>query len=304
VLSATKVRVLAPWQEKLTLGPGDTFDISLYGHPETARPTTIAPDGRINYLEAKDFEASGLTIDELRVKLEGVLAQYHLAPRAVIVPTAFVSKKYFVLGSVNGRGVYPLDRPTTVIEAIARARGFVTAGPLRNPGSAVDFAHAFLVRRDPDGSFHREPIDFEGLFSRGELQHNRLLAPGDYLYFPPAGLQEIYVFGEVALPGVLPFTTDLSVIRAIAARGGYTEAAFRQKILVVRGSLQSPETFSIDSAKVLRGTTTDFALQPGDIVYVSRKPWAKAEEILQAAASDFARAAVTGWTGETIGVIR
>ncbi len=303
-LSATKFRALDRWQERLTVGPGDSFEVSLYGHPETVRPTTIAPDGRISYLESKDFEATGLTIDELRVKLEGVLAQYHLSPRVIVVPTALVSKKYFVFGNVTGRGVYPLDRPITVVEAIARARGFASTGLQRSPSSAVNFSHAFLVRRDADGAYHREPVDFEGLFSRGELQHNRLLAPDDYLYFPPAGLQEIYVFGEVTLPGVVPFSADMSVIRAIASRGGYTDAAFRQKILVVRGSLQSPETIVIDSAKVLKAAASDLALQPGDIVYVSRKPWAKAEEVFQAAASDFARAAVVGWTGKNVGVIK
>ena len=123
------------------------------------------------------------------------------------------------------------------------------------------------------------------------------------MYFPPLGLEEVYVLGEVRGTGPLPYTKDLTVLGTIAGRGGFTEAAFKEKILVVRGSLQHPETFVVNMADVLRGVGKDFALKPRDIVYVSRKPWAKAEELLEAASSDFVRAVVTTWTGRQIGPI-
>jgi protein involved in polysaccharide export with SLBB domain len=319
-LSATKAPSLAPWQQKLTLGPGDAFDISLYGQPDSARPgVTIGPDGRFSYLQALDVVAAGQTVDELRGNLETVLMKFHLAPRVVIVPTAFHSKKYYVLGNVNARGAFPLDKPTTIVEAIARAKGFVNGDQHRSSFNLADLAHAFLVRRQPDGSFARESVDFEGLFNRGELQHNKLLAPDDYMYFPPAGLEQVYVLGEVGGPsatvssgvgssgstsagsaGTVPYTKNLTVLGAIAGKGGFTDAAFREKILVVRGSLEHPETFVIDVAKTLRAVTPDFVLQPRDIIYVSRKPWAKAEELLKSASSDFVRAAVTTWTGREV----
>ena len=297
-LSATKAPTLSPWQEKLTLGPGDVFDVSLYGQPDSARSgMTIGPDGRISYLQAVDILASGLTVDELRTKLEGVLTKFHLAPRVIVVPTAFHSKKYFVLGNVNQKGVFTLDKPVTVVEAVARAKGFMVAGAQRSSFRQADLAHAFLVRRQPSGGFERERVDFDGLFNRGELQNNQLLAPDDYLYFPPLGLEEVYVLGEVRGAGILPYTKDLTVLGAIAGRGGLTPAAFKQKILVVRGSLERPETFIVNFASILRAETPDFRLQPRDIVFVSKKPWAKAEELLEAAVSDFARAAATTWIG-------
>jgi protein involved in polysaccharide export with SLBB domain len=193
-----------------------------------------------------------------------------------------------------------LDKPTTIVEAIAKARGFVTAGQHRSSFTLTDLSQAFLVRRQPDGSFARESVDFESLFQRGELQNNRLLAPDDYLYFPPTGLEEVYVLGEVRGAGPLPYTKSLTVLGAIAGKGGFTEGAFRQRILVVRGSLQHPETFVVNVSEMLIAATPDFALRPRDIVYVSRKPWAKAEELLEAAASDFVRAVVVSWTAQNI----
>ncbi len=298
----SKTPVLDPWQQRLTLGPGDTVDVSLYGQPETLRAgLTIAPDGRFSYLQATDFIATGLTVDELRNKLEDVLGKFHLSPRVVVVPQSFRSKKYYVLGNVAQRGVFPLDRPTTVLEAVARARGFVATGQQRSSYNLADLGHSFLMRRRADGTFSREPVDFEGLFLRGELQHNKFLAPDDYLYFPPLGVEEVYVLGEARGVGVVPFVPNLTALAAIAQKGGFSENAFRQKILIVRGSLERPETFVIDLQETLRAQALDFVLQPRDIVYVHRQPWTKAEELLEGASSDFVRAIAITWAGENIG---
>ncbi|HWN96224.1 MAG TPA: polysaccharide biosynthesis/export family protein, partial [Methylomirabilota bacterium] len=299
-LSASKGPMLAPWQEKLTLGAGDVFQISLYGQADSTRDVVVGPDGQFSYLQALDVKATGLTVDELRGHLETTLMKFHLAPRVVLIPGSFQSKRYYILGNVVGRGAHLLDKPTTVVEAIAKAKGFVTAGAQRSSFTLTDFSQAFLARRQADGSFVREPVDFEALFQRGDLENNKLLAPEDYLYFPPTALQEVYVLGEVRGAGQVPYTKNLGVIGAIAGRGGFTDGAYKQRILVIRGSLQRPETFVVDISKILLGTSKDFVLQPKDIVYVSRKPWAKAEELLEAASSDFVRAFVVTWTGQQI----
>jgi protein involved in polysaccharide export with SLBB domain len=294
---------LAPWQQKLTLGPGDVIDVSIYSQADSQRGgIVIGPDGRINYLQATDVTATGLTIDELRAKLEAALQPFHRMPRVVIVPTGFHSKKYFILGNVMQRGAFTLDRPTTLLEAVAKAHGFMSSAQRGTFSLLSDLSHAFLVRKQQDGEFAREPVDFEGLFVRGELQHNLHLQPDDYLYFPPQDLQEIYVLGEVRGPGVISFVTDLTVLGAIAMKGGFTETSYRQKVLVIRGSLDKPETFVIDVSETLRAVAPDFRLQARGIVYVSRQPWAKAEQLLKAASSDFVRAATVSWTGRQIGV--
>jgi len=300
-ISATKSPVLAPWQERLTLGPGDALEISLYGQKDTSRQIIIGPDGRFSFLQAMDVTGTGSTVDELRAHLENILMKFHLAPRVVISPAAFRSKKYYLLGNVQGRGAYPLDKPVTIVEAVARAHGFVVASPQRSSFTLTDFSQAFLMRRQADGNFTREPVDFESLFQRGELQHNKLLAPDDYLYFPPTGLEEVYVLGSVAGTGPLSYSKDLTVLGAIAGRGGFTDAAWKERVLVVRGSLNKPETFVVNMGKTLRAVEKDFALQPKDIIYVARKPWAKAEELLEAASSDFVRAIAVSWTGKQIG---
>jgi len=95
------------------------------------------------------------------------------------------------------------------------------------------------------------------------------------------------VLGEVANPGVQVFAAKPSAISAITFGGGFTSHSFKSRVLVVRGSLDHPETFVVDASAILAGKIPDFKLQPKDIVYVSRNPWVIAAEVVDMAAKSF-----------------
>jgi polysaccharide biosynthesis/export protein len=282
----------AAWQQHMTVGPGDTFNISIFDLADTARTEVpVAPDGRLTYLQARNIPAAGLTIDELRTKLDEELGKFYQNPRTVIIPVAVRSKKYFLLGAVVNRGVYPLDRPVTVIEALARAGGMETGLSDQRTVELADLSHTFLAR-----SGHRVPVDFERLFQRGDLSQNVTLEPDDYLYFASATANEIYVLGEVGNPGVLMFSPRPTALNAIASRGGFSPRAWQGKVLVVRGSLDHPQTFEVDTGAIISGKTPDFALQAHDIVYVSTNPWKVAAEVLDVAARAFVQSLIVEGT--------
>ncbi|MHC1768351.1 MAG: polysaccharide biosynthesis/export family protein [Verrucomicrobiia bacterium] len=294
--SATASAKRAPWQERLTLGPGDTLDIFLYGRPELSRTNVVVgPDGKLNYLQLQGFPAAGRTIDELRAAFDEQLATFYVTPRTIVIPASFNSKKYFILGKVANEGVFTLDRPLTVLEAVARAKGLQTGAGERGTVDVADLSRSFLVRQG-----QRVPVDFVKLFYQGDLSQNIPLEPNDYLYFAAAEPQEIYVLGEVLSPGVVSVGSRPSLLPVLSARGGFTEKAWRKRVLVVRGSLKQPEAFAVDTPAILAGRTPDFKMQPGDIVYVNARPWWKVEELLDIAAQSFIEAAVTAWAGNYV----
>ncbi len=296
-LSVTAPNKRAAWQQRLTLGPGDSLNLQLFDVPDSARTEVpIGPDGRISFLQARDILATGLTIDELRAKIDKALAEYYQNPRSIITPAAFHSKKYIVLGAVANKGVFTFDRPLTVIEAIARAGGLETGLYATRTVELADLQRSFLMR---DGQ--RVPVDFERLFQRGDLSQNIPLQPDDYLYFALASANEIYVLGEVLVPGLQVFAANPSAISAITSRGGFTYRAFKSRVLVVRGSLDQPQTFVVDTAAILAGKAPDFKLQPRDIVYVGRNPWVAAAEVVDMAAKAFVQSALVTATTLHVG---
>jgi protein involved in polysaccharide export with SLBB domain/capsular polysaccharide biosynthesis protein len=283
----------AAWQNRLTLGPGDVLNFGLYGSPELARvEVAIGPDGRVSYLEAQDVVATGLTIDELRTKIDDALGKYRRAPRTMLTPVAFKSKRYYVLGKVMTKGVYVLDRPLTVVEAIARAHGFENGLVDRNIIDLADLQRSFLMRGGK-----RYPLNFEKLFEQGDLSQNMAIEPGDYLYFAGADVREVYVVGEIRLPGPVTHTPDTTIVSAITARGGFTERAFKSRVLVVRGSFDDPELIAVNTADIIKARSQDFNLQPNDIIYVNSRPFIRVEELADLAATAFIQSLITSWVG-------
>jgi protein involved in polysaccharide export with SLBB domain/Mrp family chromosome partitioning ATPase len=285
------------WQQHLTLGPGDVLSFHLYGNPELTREDeSIGPDGRVSYLEAENVMAAGLTVDELRDRLNDELGKFRRAAQVYVTPVSYQSKKYFVMGTVVRKGVFYLDRPITVIEAVARARGFETGISHGDTIEATDFSRSFISRGG-----RKVPVDFERLFLHGDLSQNIKLEPNDYLFFPATSGGEVYVLGEVASPGPVPFDSDMSALSAIASRGGFAPKAWKAHVLVVRGSLDHPTAFKVNISGALTGDSPNMALQPGDLVFVSNRPWYRAEELLDRAAQAFTESAVVTWTGLNVG---
>ena len=295
-LSVTAPVKRSDWQQRLTLGPGDTLNLQLFDMPDSVRTEVpIGPDGRISFLQARDIMAAGLTVDELRAKMDQALAKFYQNPHSIIIPVAYYSKKFIMLGAVVNKGVYTFDRPLRVIEAIARAGGLETGLYAARTVELADLQRSFLMRNG-----QRVPVDFEGLFQRGDLSQNIPLQPDDYLYFALASANEIYVLGEVMGPGVQVFAAKPSAVSAVAMAGGFTTRAFKSRVLVVRGSLDHPETFVVDVAAIVSGKKPDFKLHPRDIVYVGRNPWVVAGEIVDMAAKAFVQSALVTATGHYV----
>jgi protein involved in polysaccharide export with SLBB domain len=296
-LSVSAVNRRAGWQQHLTLGPGDIISIYVFGRPETLREQVlVGPDGRLSYLNVLDITASGLSIDDLRGALDHELGRYLQNPRTIITPVSFKSKRYFVLGAVATKGAFTFERPLSLIEAIARAGGLETGLYEQKTVEMVDLGHSFIVR---DGK--KLSVDFEKLFQHGDLSQNVSLEPNDYLYFATASANEIYVLGEVMNPGTVAFSSRPTAANVIASRGGYTDKSFRSRVLVIRGSLNNPEKFIVDSAAILAGKAPDFKLEPRDIVYVSANPWTKVEDLMDTAARAFLQGMIVEWTTLRVG---
>lgn len=284
-------------QPAVSLGAGDIVNITIAGQPELARNgVTIAPDGTLTYLQAQAIPAAGLTLDELRSKLNAELRRYYKNAIVTVTPNLFQSRKVYVLGKVVNKGAINLDRPMTVLEVVAEAGGLETGLFQQNTVELADLGRSILVR-----GRERIKVDMEALFFRGDMSQNAPVEPGDYLYFPSANSNEIYVLGNVRMQGTQGLLAHTSVHSAIAQAGGFSAKAYTRRVLVVRGSFDQPEVFTVDMEDVLNARARGFRLEPKDIVFVADRPWARAEELLSFALNAFFQGAVSGWAGANVG---
>ena len=279
------------WRARYELGPGDVLNFSLYGRPELDRKgLRVAPDGSVSYLQAQDIKVTGLTIDEARIAIEQVLTSHFKSPRIILTPEEVGSKRFTILGKVINKGVYTLDRPMTLVEAVANAGGMETGLFEKNTIELADLDRSFLSRNGK-----RLPIDFRRLFLEGQMEQNIEIEPNDFIFMASNISNDYYVFGAVSNPGVQGLTPDVTVAGALSRREGFTEKAWLDRVLVVRGSLDKPETFAVSVKDILAAKETDFPILPGDIIYVADHPWTKAEEIMKMALGAFVTSATSNW---------
>jgi protein involved in polysaccharide export with SLBB domain len=175
---------------------------------------------------------------------------------------------------VQAPGVYPLNGPTTLLEALAGAGGTLSfVGQRELPLSTAtdelaDLQRSFIIR---DG--HMLPVDFERLMNRGDLSQNIYLKSGDFIYLPPLTAREVYVMGAVGQPRSITYTEELTLVGAVAGAYGTVKDAYLRHVAIVRGSLAQPQIMVVDYGDVIRGKARDVALQPRDIVYVPYSPY-------------------------------
>ncbi|MEM7013237.1 MAG: SLBB domain-containing protein, partial [Verrucomicrobiota bacterium] len=184
------------------------------------------------------------------------------------------SATYSVMGQVQRPGVYELPRPTNVLDAISLAGGVRSTTINTRTQNLADFRRSVLLR---DGKII--PVDFEALIEQGDMSQNVYLQPGDYVYLPTKGTEKVYVLGNVNKPGSVPYSSELTFVKALAIAGGPRPSTFRRGLLLIRGANSpTPQVAPINMVEVLHGNALDFHLQPGDVLWVPRSPWEKLME--------------------------
>ncbi len=285
------------WRNRYELGPGDVVNFSLFGRPELDRTYfRISPDGTVSFLQAQNIKLTGLTLDEARLVLEKALSSHFRSPRVIITPQEVASKRFTILGKVVIRGVVTLERPITLVEAVANAGGLETGLFESNTVELADLDRSFITRNGK-----RLTVDFRRLLNDGDMSQNIEIEPNDFIYIASNISNDYYVLGSVANPGVQGLSPDSSVVSAITRRGGFSERAWKDRVLVIRGSVSKPETFIVNVKEILAAKENDFKLQPKDIVFVADTPWSEVQEITKIALSAFVTSATASWVSQNVG---
>jgi polysaccharide export outer membrane protein len=266
---------LSPSPDLFTLGPGDKLEIETIGEPASKMVTVVAPDGKLYFSMLDGIDVWGLTLSQVRTKLQEAMGNYlRQQPQISVMLRGVESKHIWILGRVQQPGVYNMPAPMTMLEAISLAGGTMTLSNYRDQEAAgiaeemADLRRAFLLRQGK-----LLPIDFKRLLIEGDLSQNIYLQPDDFLYLPAATAREVYVLGAVTESRPVSYIEGMTTATAIASAYGTVKGAYMRHVAVVRGSLSTPEIAIVDYRGVLNGEARDIPLQPGDIVYVPFSPY-------------------------------
>ena len=85
----------------------------------------------------------------------------------------------------------------------------------------------------------------------------------------PTTLRFVNVSGDVRQPRRVEYTSDLTVLGAISAAGGFTDYADQRKVRLIRGG----RVQMVDIKAVRNNPTLDIILLPGDQIEVPQSFW-------------------------------
>jgi len=193
--SASVTNISTPAEEKVPkevritefiLGPGDEIEITVYRHDDLKRTIRIDPSGMITYPFVGDIKAAGLSIFELRDKIRDGLSKYIINPQVSIAVTDVESQKVIVLGEVNSPGLFSLDSPMTVLEAMSQAGGFTTDAKRKS---------VLLIRGGLENP-KLVKLNLDDALKKGDLSQNVYLQNGDIIYVPATFIANVSRFFE------------------------------------------------------------------------------------------------------------
>lgn len=154
--------------------PNDVLEIFVWKEPELSRKVLVRPDGRISFPLAQDFQAAGLTPEELTRRVEGLLKDYLEAPMVTVIVDQIQHYRIYVTGNVHNPGSFSMEEPITVLQALSLA------------GSFGDFADTSKVQvvRVVDGENQFIRFNYKEFIEGKNTDQNIQLQSGDVVVVP------------------------------------------------------------------------------------------------------------------------
>jgi protein involved in polysaccharide export with SLBB domain len=163
--------LLAP-SALVLLGPGDVFDVRVFGEQDLSGTYRVASDGTINFPLVGKLNIGGMAASAVGDLIEIELGRYLRSPNVSVFVKEYNSKKIYVFGEVTKPGNFPYEDGMNIIQAITLAGGF---------GRIADKNGTF-VARVIEGREQRLKVPVKEI-GEGEAP-NFKLEPGDIVFVP------------------------------------------------------------------------------------------------------------------------
>jgi protein involved in polysaccharide export with SLBB domain len=160
--------------EDTSLGPGDVFDVRVFGEQDLTGTYQVAVDGTISYPLIGEVVVAGKTPPELEEEIARRLADGFLRrPQVSVLVKEYRSKRVSVFGQVKSPGTFPFSDNMSIVEAISRAGGFTPMARKNN---------VRITRVSEEGKNERIIVAVDDI-GQGKAP-NFLLRPGDVVFVP------------------------------------------------------------------------------------------------------------------------
>jgi polysaccharide export outer membrane protein len=115
-------------QQSTTVGPGDVFEVFVFGEPNLPKEYRVQPDGSIDFPFIERVPVEGLEPQEIvtRLKERLVKAKILREPQLSLMVKQYNSKRISVIGQVTKPGTVPWIEGMKLVDALSQAGWFTS----------------------------------------------------------------------------------------------------------------------------------------------------------------------------------
>ncbi|HKT10903.1 MAG TPA: polysaccharide biosynthesis/export family protein [Terriglobia bacterium] len=258
------------------IGPQDVLQITVFDVPDLNQTVRVANDGTIGLPLLGRIEASGLTTDQLRDRLEKELGKNLVQnPQVSVFVQQYQARPVSIVGAVEKPGLYQITGPRSIIEMISLAGG-LSKRNTGAPGKTV-----YVTRPGGFGNLKIVPgmtmltpnkigINLKDLLYTQAEGLNIRIEPRDIIAVSKA--EVIYVAGGgVQKPGgfMLEDRDSVTVMQALAMAQGLAPNAARRRARIIHTKPDGSHVEKyIDVEKIISNKEPDPVMAANDILYV------------------------------------
>ncbi len=202
------------------IGPGDSFNVTLWGRVDAQFVLTVDRNGQVVIPQVGALRVWGMSFDEMQDYLQHELSRKYTDFRMSVTMDRLRVIRIFVVGEAAVPGTYTVSSLSTVINALVAAGGPSKNGSLRK----------IQLRRNG-----AEPvsIDLYDFLLGGDRSGDARLQDGDTIFIPLIG-PVVGVAGNVKRPAIYEMAESMTLGEVLDLAGGVTFAGWLQRVQVER----------------------------------------------------------------------
>lgn len=239
----------APVTSDYVIGPGDEFDLNLWGQVNIRQQLAVNRSGDVFIRGVGPVHVAGLRYSNLQNALRTAVGRVYTNFDLSANMGQLRSIQIFVVGQARHPGSYTVGAFSTVVDALFASGGPSSRGSMRH----VQLRRAGKIVCD---------FDLYDLLLRGDKSDDPRLESGDVLFIPAAGAR-IAIAGSVESPGIYELRGETTVSQAIEYANGLSPVAASRRAVLERidqhASLRTQEV-------PLSGAGLETDLKNGDII--------------------------------------
>jgi len=284
------------------LGPGDVLSIHVSGLREFAQTTRVSNSGRIHVPYVGIMLIAGLTAVQVERDIARLIKEHELVkePSVRVEVDQHRAQPAYVIGEFNAPGQYMITGEMYLLDLLGKAGGLlptadengflyrrnsrqptievamITEGarPVPDPGTPrVLGAPTDVSLAGGQDSTAEEVVrvNLSELREGTRPEMNVRLQGGDIFYVPRMRGENIYVIGDVKMPGIytLPRRGEVTAAQAVIYAGGPLPTAKMGSAFLVRHDEAGVrEVMPVNFQAIVDGRSPDIRVLAGDIIFV------------------------------------